>query len=310
MPTVRRLERLPANFDRFIDEAASGISQVYGKPAEEEYRSTARSRVSGTLAHPNVLALGTMEGDEALAILMGIEHDAVAQIFFLHVLDDYSAASPDTELITETVRTYRAGGVDGIVCESVIFNPAGPLAAFEALDFKATERSIMRSPLDRLKFDARDCGETLLALSLDDVQAIGDCLAIAYRSDPGAELHREMRAAGSASAFAANVMGGGFGRFEPGYAVGIGDNEKLDAVLLACEPVARTGFIVQVATRPECRGRGYASALLSRAADRFRAHGLEQFALGVTDSNPAVELYRRIGLQSVCPVYAYSWWRP
>ena len=59
---------------------------------------------------------------------------------------------------------------------------------------------------------------------------------------------------------------------------------------------APLGFIIQVGTRPDWRGRGLASALMVRALQGFRADGRPAVLLDVNTNNPgARRLYERRG---------------
>jgi mycothiol synthase len=63
---------------------------------------------------------------------------------------------------------------------------------------------------------------------------------------------------------------------------------------------APLGFIIQVGTRPDWRGRGLAGALASRALRGFRADGRPAALLDVNTNNPgARRLYERLGFVAI-----------
>jgi GNAT superfamily N-acetyltransferase len=70
------------------------------------------------------------------------------------------------------------------------------------------------------------------------------------------------------------------------------------------QTLAGVGYVRNVVTAPESRGRGVGRALMDGMAERLRAGGAHEWRLNVLPDNaPALRLYERVGLQ---PVYS-SW---
>lgn len=310
MPRVRRIKRLPANFDAFIGEVAEGMEQVYGPEAVIEYRDSAQLRVQATVSHESVDTLAAMAGEDAHAMLMSLVHEGTGQIFFLHVLKGHEGEGLESALLGEAVRTLRSGGVDGIVCETLVFNPHGRLPAFEELGFLVFDRAIMTCELDEPALALSEGPLRSRPLKEADYPRAADCLAAAYRGEPDVELHREMTNPDGALGLIENLAAGGFGAFHATFARCIGAGGTMESVLLGCEAVAKVGFVVQVATPREYRGRGHATALVRETAQAFREAGLLRLALGVTLDNPARYLYEGLGMRVRRPVFGYAWWRP
>ena len=60
--------------------------------------------------------------------------------------------------------------------------------------------------------------------------------------------------------------------------------------------------IINVATHPSCRGRGYARAVIERVIEESNRRGADSISLEVRESNvPAIELYKKLGFD-VCGV--------
>lgn len=76
------------------------------------------------------------------------------------------------------------------------------------------------------------------------------------------------------------------------------DGDADVGVTLLLEHEGRAG-IYAVATLPEQRGRGIATALLSEAAQRARARGVTTLTLQVAQGSAAERLYRRLGFAAV-----------
>lgn len=65
---------------------------------------------------------------------------------------------------------------------------------------------------------------------------------------------------------------------------------------------ARVAAIGNMYTRPDCRGRGFASAVLEAIVTALRASGIETIALNVDQRNPgARRIYERFGFVVHCP---------
>lgn len=282
---------------------------VYGPAAAHEYRELGAPRAAATIARPDVGCLAIMRGANARAIVMFIVHENVGQIFFLHVLRGFEFGNPHVPLLAETVKILRAQNVEGIVCETLIVHPGDPCSSLESLGFEKFERAIMRGPLDAPGLTIGPNAQRTRAIDPTEFPAAAACLADAYEGDPGTNLHREMATAGGALRLVESIANGTFGAFRPQYARCVEQGGRMVSVLFGCEAVAKTGFIVQVATRPEFRGRGYAKTLLQDCAQEFRSAGMDRIALGVTLSNPARRLYERLGLTVRKSVDAYIWRR-
>lgn len=65
--------------------------------------------------------------------------------------------------------------------------------------------------------------------------------------------------------------------------------------------------IYKVTTRPDQRGRGLATALLSRAIDDAQAAGADTVFLYTAPDGPAVSLYRRLGFTPLFMRTCYLW---
>lgn len=75
-------------------------------------------------------------------------------------------------------------------------------------------------------------------------------------------------------------------------ATGVGSTTASDA--------DRSGWITQVGTIPEWRGRGLGAALIAHVMQQFRAESLGKVALFVNTNNPSASaLYRRLGFETV-----------
>lgn len=309
MSVVRRIKHLPPNFGAFMREVADGMEQVYGPAAAAEYRRSGAAKVLATISHPDVTGLAVLDGQEARAILMWTVHENVGQIFFLHVLQGQEQGHPERELLGEAVTALRSGAVDGIVCETLIFNPLHACAMLGEVGFRRFERGVMRGPLDAPELIVDAESAVSRPFKAADHCSIAECLVEAYASDPAMELHREMSTVAGALRLVESIAQSSFGDYRPEYGRCIEENGQIASVLLGCEAACKVGFVVQVATRPEFRRRGHAERLIRETAAAFRLAGLDHIALGVTLTNPARKLYERLGMTVRREVDAYVWRR-
>jgi GNAT superfamily N-acetyltransferase len=115
-------------------------------------------------------------------------------------------------------------------------------------------------------------------------------MELAYRGtvdDHGESLADQLREASA-------TIGGRYGPVAwPGSLVAVADERLLSACVVT-EDRGRL-LVAFVLTRPDHRGRGLATALLTRSAARLRTAGATEWTLAVTRGNPAQALYERLG---------------
>lgn len=308
MPQLRRLSALPANFDAFKTELAQGIGALYGSAAGAEYEQIARDRFLAAIAHPAVDALAMVEGKDALALLWSVRREEMGEIGFLHVLREHEGCGYESMLLREAVRALRAKPVDFIVSEFLPACRLNTAETFTDLGFTRIDRVLMRAPLAGEALQPDAC-PMVRSVDRADWARAADTLVSAYRDHPGSPLHPEVRNREEALLFMERAALGGYGKWLPAYFRAIPGEEGYEAVILGCEVAPDTGFVLHVATRRACRGRGYGAALLRDLGAQFRRQGLRYMALGVTAANPARRLYERLGFTLLREVEAWSWWR-
>jgi ribosomal protein S18 acetylase RimI-like enzyme len=67
------------------------------------------------------------------------------------------------------------------------------------------------------------------------------------------------------------------------------------------------GYLDNVVTMPEFRGRGVATATVGRAIEASRASGDNALFLLTEEDNPARRLYERIGFRVRAKVESFTW---
>jgi ribosomal protein S18 acetylase RimI-like enzyme len=309
MSRLHRLAGLPANFDEYVAEISRELAHLYGKRAAEFYRGIAHHAMKDTIGHDAVDAIAIKDRDAAAGFLVGVERRGVGEISFIHVLWRYAGQGLEQRLLRECVRSFRAGGVDGVVCECVTFCPLDLDEMFRKLGFERVERVLMTAALNvpELRSGTPPISTTAREEHYAD---IADVIVDAYRDHPGRRLHHDVRDAEGALSFVRQVAAGDYGEVAPGYVRTTECDERCAGTILGCQIMPDHGFVLQVAVRQAYQGRGIGTRLLRELAAEFREAGLSHVVLGVTLSSPAFRLYERLGFRILRPVNAYAWWRP
>jgi predicted GNAT family acetyltransferase len=85
--------------------------------------------------------------------------------------------------------------------------------------------------------------------------------------------------------------------------IGIFNNDKL--VAMAGERMKLTGYteVSAICTHPDHLGKGYASALFSKASERILKDGCRPFLHVRTDNDRAIRIYEKFGYNIRCKMY-------
>ncbi len=306
MLRVRLLETTPPNLDEFVREIAAALEDLYGPAAAHNYRLRGRSILMSTLLHPAVSAWGAFDGSLLVGLLFTVLRPPVGELAFLHVLRPYCGQNAEDRLVEQAVGALRNGGVQGITSD---FVPVSALEHHETmlrLGFQHIPRQLMRraltAPSPRLE---RPLSRPLTPA---DWQAAADCLVSAYATHAGRWLHAEVRTPENAADFLRRVADGAYGGLREDYQRGHFTAGACEGLALGCEAAVGTGFVLQLAVRPEARGHGIGGILLEELLAAFARTGLANAALGVSKDNPARQLYSRTGFAAFRDIDAYAWW--
>jgi len=303
------MDRLPPNFDAFVSEIGAGFEGLYGPAARRQYEQVARVAMTKSLKQPGVNALALWAEDEVAGILLSTLRDYVGKIQLVHVLAPYLASDAARLLVEESVRTFQAGGVEGILYETVPFCKIDSRPIFAPLGFTCIPRHLMCAPLAAPELT--DVGPLQsAACTRQDQPDIARVIVDCYKDHSDRALHHEVRTLPKALEFVEEVVNGTYGRSRPGYVRVIREAGQCVAAVLGCEAAPETGFVIQLVVAPSHQGRGLGTTLLRELASLYRGAGMARIALGVTQSNRARGLYARMGFEVLRDVDAFVWWRP
>lgn len=308
MERVIRIVSPPPNLDAFVGEMASGIRSLYGEAAYTQYLASARGHFESSIGHPRVWSFAVERDGDTAGLLFALRRNRVAQISCVHILEPFRGEGMERRLVREAVEVFRSQRLEGIVCE---FIPLGDLdldGAFVDLEFTRVDRQLMRAPAESLARQAASAPVTR-PIAQGELGAVARAMVDAYGNDPGRLLHAEVRDRDSAFEFVESALDGGYGATCAEFSRCVAREGQIAAAAVGCLVASDTGFLLQIVTRPSWRGRGFASALVVECGAAMHASGARFVALGVTEANPARNLYERLGFQPLRPFQARYWWR-
>lgn len=307
----------PDNLAEFVEEIGSGLAELYGPDAGENYRRIAPQALRASLRYPSVrmVAVSPDVPDSprdvaraaCTALAVAVSRLGVAQISLVHVLRRAVGTGQESTLIRRLVEMLREEGVDGIICEAVPMVPLVLDDPFDQLGFERIERVLMVAPLSGNGL-ARPVLRESTPLAAGSIPALARVIVETYRDHPGFGLHAEVRNEEAAIAFVESAVSGGFGATRSAFSRVIQREGQVVAGIIGSEVAPGVGFILQLAVSPAWQNRGLGTLLLREAAHSFHECGYRELALGVTAASPARRLYERMGFRPHRDVNAYVWW--
>lgn len=308
MRSLERISEAPDNLDAFMAEVGAGLGAIYGEEAERDYLASAAHRFALTLAHPQVDAWAWREEGRAAGLLWATLRYGVGYIGFIHVLRDFLGRGIEHGLIQHAVTHLRNRNVRAIVSECLCHNDLDLAGAFAPLGLQRVERLLMLAPLSAPAL-ALDSAPLSTACDRDTPYRAAAVIFDAYHGHPDRLIHPDVHALDTCERFVSGAACGAYGQTQANYIRQISCEGRVAGMVLGCEVAPRTGFVLQVAVRPEYQGRGLGGRLLRELADEFRKSALRDVGLGVTATNPARRLYERLGFETRRTVDSYVWWR-
>lgn len=144
-----------------------------------------------------------------------------------------------------------------------------------------------------------------------DYQPTAGVITACYRDHVDSEINDQYRSVNGSLRFLHNIVRfPGCGQFDPGSSF-VAYNRALHMLVgvILCSRIRHdAGHVTQVCVLPEYRSHGIGDALMHRAAQALRAHGLSLLTLTVTQANDgAVHLYERLGFATKHVFDAFVW---
>jgi ribosomal protein S18 acetylase RimI-like enzyme len=147
--------------------------------------------------------------------------------------------------------------------------------------------------------------------SENDYQPTAGVITACYRDHVDSEINDQYRSVNGSLRFLHNIVRfPGCGQFDPQSSF-VAYNRALRMLVgvILCSRIRHdAGHVTQVCVLPDYRSHGIGDALMHRAAQALRAHGLSLLTLTVTEANEgAVHLYERLGFGTKHIFDAFVW---
>jgi ribosomal protein S18 acetylase RimI-like enzyme len=179
----------------------------------------------------------------------------------------------------------------------------------------ASERNFMRIDLRRAELAEGRVRRPMYIEKWSDhyQEAAAQLIAAAYTGHVDSRINDQYRSAVGARRFLYNIVQyPGCGAFyrPASFAAFEAATGKLCGISLASLVAAECGHITQICVSPQTRGTGIGHALLRQSLTTLRDMGCRSASLTVTAANEdAVELYKRVGFETVRRFAAFVWER-
>ena len=216
------------------------------------------------------------------------------------------------DLLEEAQVGVRQTVTTGEVFAELAEVPVPVAGALAKLGFVGVERVIMRAALEGQPWRVvTPPGYTTRGWQADDLNAAADVIHGANLGMLDAQIIPELRSLEGVRHIVRQTVNGRYGAFDSEASGAIVTDEgEIVAVTLATRRRSGQGFTAEICVLPAHRRHGLARALLVRTHACFMAGGVTTGMLGVTDGNPARDLYEALGYTPVGSVWSYVCPRP
>ena len=230
----------------------------------------------------------------------------------------------EQRLLMHMIETLQATpGVSRIESQLMTYEPGSLSGQFEQSGFRPFRRLFMYFDLAHIPvavpvgYPARDARVTLLgdiriepwgAMGFDEAARL---INHAYTGHLDSAINDQYRTFPGAIRFLHNIVhypGCGIFDEHSSFVARHQTTRQLVGMILASRVKSDVAHITQICTDPSVRNQGVGSALMGRALQSLRLHGMEGATLTVTQANAtAVHLYRSLGFQILREFDAWVW---
>ncbi len=225
-----------------------------------------------------------------------------------------SGESIEALLLKHSIETLQQSpGIHRAEAQLLLHSSGSVAAAFLESGFQRHERLFM----------VADLGQTAATLTPinseieirpwteQDYQPTAAVITACYRDHVDSEINDQYRSVNGSLRFLHNIVRfPGCGQFDPESSY-VAYNRALRMIVgvILCSRIRHdAGHVTQVCVLPEYRSHGIGDALMHRASQALRAHGLSLLTLTVTQANEgAVHLYERLGFATRHVFDAFVW---
>jgi ribosomal protein S18 acetylase RimI-like enzyme len=269
------------------------------------------ARIASAARYGSVKAILAVQDEQAVGIAAWWISDNVAHIKLLYALPGVPATI-SRDLLAHAMDNLRPGpALSNIYAEL----PEVPPPLHEVLSeagFVGVRRLMMQIKLAATAWQAIPPPGYHLT-TWKDIH-LAEAAEVVYRANVGttdAQIIPELRTAESTYDILGQTLAGRYGRLDRD-ASGLifTDDNAVVGVTFATQRGDNLGFVAEICVLPTHRRRGLARALMHHTHSVFRAAGVNTIMLGVTEGNPAQQLYEGLGYTIIGSVWSYIWPKP
>jgi len=254
-----------------------------------------------------------LEEGRAVGYSFFVYEDYKGLIGNLFVSGPYSGPT-EPRLLTHVIETMQeTPGIRRIEAQLMMFGPGSLEPTFRRERFQTYDRQFMMLELKQAApYPARNVPQAEMAPWHEGYFDEAATLIVrAYRHHVDSQINDQYRTVSGASRFLRNIIHyPGCGSFY-GPASFLAFHRKtgmLCGLILTSVVCQDVGHVTQVCVAPEFHGAGIGYELMRLGVESFRAARFAAVSLTVTSANlRAVELYRRMGFETLKEFSAYVW---
>lgn len=266
--------------------------------------------IAAAVRHGRTSAILAVRHDRAVGVAAWYRDRYAGHIALLYTL---SGEPPDVtrELVSRTMADLCKPDESVGVYAALPALPSSMVAVLKAYGFVSARRYIMRALTTVTQPSEVPHGYYLSAWDLARLDAAAEVVYQANIGTLDAQIIPELRSLTDTRRIVRQALDGRYGQFDhEASSLALTTDGTVVGVTLVTRRANRQGFTAEICVLPAHQRQGLGRALMQRTHAVFAADGLTEAALGVTEGNPARELYASLGYRVIGSVWTYLWPRP
>ena len=237
----------------------------------------------------------------------------IGDLFVANEERNPNAREVETKLLTHVIETLQQSpGIHRVEAQLLVHESGTVARPFVEQGFHRYPRLFMTLPLAT--------GQTKITVAREleirpwterDYQPAAAVITAAYRGHVDAQINDQYCSLSGSLRFLNNIVRfPGCGTFDPtaSFVAVHRSLGNLVGIILCSKVRDDVGHVTQVCVLPEYRSKSIGKALMAATASSLSGRGFRSLSLTVTEANlGAVELYRRLGFQTVRLFDAFVW---
>jgi len=238
----------------------------------------------------------------------------IGDLFVANGADALRGEDLEARLLKHSIETLQQSPGIHRAEAQLLLHPSGRVAsAFLESGFRRHPRLFMVANLDEVPVAGAPIHSEIeiRPWTEQDYQPTAGLITACYRDHVDSEINDQYRSVNGSLRFLHNIVRfPGCGQFDPESSfVAYNRALRMPVGVILCSRIRHdAGHVTQVCVLPEYRSHGIGDALMHRAAQALREHGVRLLTLTVTEANEgAVHLYGRLGFATKHVFDAFVW---